>query len=89
MMEDWGWAEEGRMGVGVGEGRALVIFLPTGLSSAPWKVFLSPDASDSLCKSGRMLFAACFKEGSKGCSESEHSRSDGYNYCTDLVFTRS
>lgn len=39
--------ERGDGGLGVGDGHALGIFLPTALSCAPGKVFLCPDASDS------------------------------------------
>ena len=76
--------DHGGLGVGGGEGesvrreegRALGMFLPTGFSSAPKKVFLSPDASDSLCKSGKMLLAVGFKESSDGCGKPERSGSD-------------
>lgn len=51
------------------------MLLPTGFSSVPGKVFLLPDASDSLCKSGKMLLAVGFKESSDGCRKAEH-RSD-------------
>ena len=64
------------------------MLLPTGFSSVLGKVFLLPDASDSLCKSVKMLLAVGFKESSDGCRKAEYSGSDGCHCCTNLVFIK-